>query len=86
MIRPMGARPAPGTTELLEVLDRALSGGIVLDSGHSPNLARLSTLTTGARIVVTAFETYLQHADPEASRHSREPFMSEANGTPRRSG
>ena len=86
MNRPMGTRPAPGTTELLEVLDRALSGGIVIDSGSAPNVARLSTLANGARIVVTAFETYLQHADPEPSTHSKEPLMSAANGATRRSG
>ena len=74
MIRPMGARPSPGTTELLEVLDRALSGGIVIASGHAPVSASVAPPASGARIVVAAFETYLQHADSESSRHSNGPL------------
>jgi hypothetical protein len=74
MIGPMGVRPAPGTTELLEVLDRALGGGIVIDLSHRPTAAGLAPVANGGRIVVTAFETYLQHADPEPSRHSNEPL------------
>ena len=64
MIRPTGARPAPGTTEILELLDRALGGGIVIASGRAPVLVSHAPAATGARFVVAAFETYLQHSDP----------------------
>jgi hypothetical protein len=74
MIRPMGARPAPGTTELLEVLDRALGGGIVIDLSRAPTAANLAPAADGGRIVVTAFETYLQHADPRPSGPPQEPL------------
>jgi hypothetical protein len=74
MIRPMGARPAPGTTEIPELLDRALGGGIVIASGRAPVLASLAHPASGAQIVVAAFETYLQHADPESSRHANGPL------------
>ena len=74
MIRPMGARPAPGTTELLEVLDRALGGGIVVDLSRAPTAAIAAPFAEGGRIVVTAFETYLQHADPTPSRQFKEPL------------
>ncbi len=74
MIRPMGARPSPGTTELLEVLDRALGGGIVIDFSRAPTSASLAPTAEGGRIVVTAFETYLQHADPKPSGPPQAPL------------
>lgn len=74
MIRPMGARPAPGTTDLLEVLDRALGGGIVIDS-ESAHLVAGPAPARAPRIVVAAFETYLQHAAPETSRSSAVPII-----------
>jgi hypothetical protein len=83
MIRPLSARPAPGTTEILELLDRALGGGIVIASGRIPDMASLAPSAAGARIVVAAFETYLQHADPEPSGHSREPLTMQAHGIAR---
>lgn len=73
MIRPTGVRPAPGTTEIPELLDRALGGGIVIASGHAPVAASVDPPASSARIVVAAFETYLQHADPESSPRSNEP-------------
>lgn len=61
----LGARPAPGTTDLLEVLDRALTGGIVIASDRRINVVALARPSYRARIVVTATETYLRHPEPE---------------------
>lgn len=60
-----GARPAPGTTDLLEVLDRALTGGIVIASDRRVHVVTLERASRHARIVVTATETYLRHPEPE---------------------
>lgn len=60
-----GARPAPGTTDLLEVLDRALTGGIVVASDRRINVVTLTWASHHANIVVTATDTYLRHPEPE---------------------
>lgn len=65
MSSPPGARPAPGTTDLLEVLDRALTGGIVIASDRRINVVALSRSSHRAKIVVTATEAYLRHPEPE---------------------
>jgi hypothetical protein len=68
MNRPVVARPAPGTTELLEVLDRVLGGGIVIDAVPAPGLTALAASAAGSQIVVAALQTYLEHSDPGLSR------------------
>jgi hypothetical protein len=73
MIRPPVARPTPGTTELLEVLDRVFGGGIVVDAARARGNAALSASAAGAQIVVAALQTYLEHPDPGLSRPSRAP-------------
>lgn len=77
MMPSMGARPTPGTTELLEVLDRALSGGIVIGSNRRVNVVRLARPAHRARIVVRATHTYLGHAEPETIRPSLTPIEDE---------
>lgn len=67
------ARPAPGTTDLLEVLDRALAGGIVIASERRTNVVALARASHRARIVVTATETYLQHPEPEPGSRPAAP-------------
>lgn len=64
------ARPAPGTTELLEVLDRALTGGIVISSDRRIHVVGLARSGRHARIVVAAAETYLRHPEPEPGRRA----------------
>lgn len=48
----MSARPAPGTTELLEVLDRVLDGGLVIDAGPRLNVVGFASSGVVARLVV----------------------------------
>jgi hypothetical protein len=66
MNRPLVARPAPGTTELLEVLDRVLGGGIVIDAVPAHGGTALAASAAGAQIVVAALQTYLEHPDSGA--------------------
>ncbi|HEY6972009.1 MAG TPA: gas vesicle structural protein GvpA [Candidatus Angelobacter sp.] len=47
---------------LLEVLDRVLDKGIVVDAWIRFSLAGIDFLTVEARIVVASIETYLQYA------------------------
>lgn len=61
MTRPAWIRPAPGTSDLLEVLDRALTGGIVIGSERRIHVVTLRGATRRARLVVTAAETYVRH-------------------------
>jgi hypothetical protein len=75
MIRPPVARPAPGTSDLLEMLDRVFGGGIVIDA--RPGGTALSASAAGTQIVVAAFQTYLEHPDPGLSRPSWAPSPTE---------
>lgn len=78
MILSMNARPAPGTTELLEVLDRALAGGIIIEQGHRLDPLASTSANAPTTIVVAAVETYLRHADAGATGHSIAPPTDEA--------
>jgi hypothetical protein len=60
---PVGARPASDSTRLLEVLDRVLDRGIVIDAEFTFNLVGLRLAGMEARIVVATIETYLEYAD-----------------------
>jgi hypothetical protein len=73
MILSMNARPAPGTTELLEVLDRALAGGIIIEQADGLDSLTSTSANSPTRIVVAAVETYLRHADAGATGHSIAP-------------
>jgi hypothetical protein len=71
----MGARPSPGTTELLEVLDRALSGGIVIDWDRSVHVVKLARPASTSKIVVTTTETHLGHSEPATRKPALLPLM-----------
>jgi len=50
--------------ELLDVLDRILDKGIVVDVWMRFSLAGIDFLTVEARMVVASIETYLEYAAP----------------------
>jgi gas vesicle structural protein len=52
----------PGGTRLLDVLDRVLDKGIVIDAWIRFQLVGLDLITIDARIVVASIETYLNYA------------------------
>jgi hypothetical protein len=52
-----------GTFHLIDVLDRILDKGIVIDAEVTLNVAGIAFLRMEARIFVAGFETYLEYAD-----------------------
>jgi gas vesicle structural protein len=53
----------PGGTRLLDVLDRVLDKGIVIDAWIRFQLVGIDLITIDARIVVASIETYLNYAE-----------------------
>ena len=50
---------APGSTNLVEVLDRVLDKGIVIDAWVRLSLVGIDLVTVEARVVVASIATYL---------------------------
>ena len=59
----MAVERQPGGTRLLDVLDRVLDKGIVIDAWIRFQLVGLDLITIDARIVVASIETYLNYAE-----------------------
>lgn len=59
----------PGGTRLLDVLDRVLDKGIVIDAWIRFQLVGLDLLTIDARVVVASIETYLNYASLLRNEH-----------------
>jgi hypothetical protein len=59
----MVRRATPGT-EIVDVLDRILDKGIVIDAWMRIFLVGLDLITVEARVVVASIDTYLKHARP----------------------
>ena len=58
-----------GRATLIDVLDRILDKGIVIDAWIRVSLVGIDLLTVEARVVIASIETYLNYADTLA--HSR---------------
>ena len=54
---------APASSSLIDVLDRVLDKGIVIDAWVRVSLVGIDLLTVEARVVVASIDTYLRHAD-----------------------
>jgi gas vesicle structural protein len=54
---------APGGTSLIDVLDRVLDKGIVIDAWVRVSLVGIDLITVEARIVVASIATYLRYAE-----------------------
>jgi hypothetical protein len=54
---------APGGTSLIDVLDRVLDKGIVIDAWVRVSVVGIDLITVEARIVVASIDTYLRYAD-----------------------
>src|SRR5437016_13986519 len=54
---------APGGTSLIDVLDRILDKGIVIDAWVRVSLVGIDLITVEARIVVASIDTYLRYAE-----------------------
>ncbi|CAN5675918.1 hypothetical protein BH23GEM3_BH23GEM3_05060 [soil metagenome] len=63
-IEGMGVERTPGGSSLIDVLDRVLDKGIVIDAHVRVSRVGIDLVTVDARIVVASIETYLKY--PEA--------------------
>ena len=69
----MPVERAAGGTSLIDVLDRVLDKGIVIDAWVRVSLVGIDLITVEARIVVASIDTYLKYSEAvaEASSASR---------------
>jgi len=71
----MPVERASGGTSLIDVLDRVLDKGIVIDAWVRVSLVGIDLLTVEARIVVASIDTYIKYSEavaqvPSVSRPS----------------
>ena len=74
----MAVERAPGGTSLIDVLDRILDKGIVIDAWVRISLVGIDLITIEARVVVASIDTYLKYAEavgltPAVSRPALTP-------------
>ena len=78
----MPVERAAGGTSLVDVLDRVLDKGIVIDAWVRVSLVGIDLITVEARVVVASIDTYLKYAEAvgqvsTASRPAIEPAAPE---------
>lgn len=59
----MAVEKSVGASSLVEVLDRVLDKGIVIDVWAKVSLVGIEVLAIEARVVVASVETYLKYAE-----------------------
>jgi hypothetical protein len=74
----MAVERAAGGTSLIDVLDRVLDKGIVIDAWVRVSLVGIDLITVEARVVVASIDTYLKYSEAvgaaaTASRPAIEP-------------
>lgn len=89
----MAVERAPGGSSLIDVLDRVLDKGIVIDAYVRVSLVGIDLVTVEARVVVASIETYLKYSEavgitgplrsrelisPGAARELASPAVSQA--------
>ena len=78
----MPVERASGGTSLIDVLDRVLDKGIVIDAWVRVSLVGIDLLTVEARVVVASIDTYIKYSEavgqvPTVSRPAIEARTSE---------
>ena len=70
-----------GGTSLIDVLDRVLDKGIVIDAWVRVSLVGIDLITVEARVVVASIDTYLKYAEAvgQVSTASRPAFETPAS-------
>lgn len=66
----MAVERAPAGTSLIDVLDRVLDKGIVIDAYVRVSVVGIDLVSVEARIVVASVETYLKYAEAIASTNT----------------
>ena len=59
----MAVERVAGRSSLIDVLDRVLDKGIVIDAWVRISLVGIDLITVEARVVVASIDTYLKYAD-----------------------
>ena len=59
----MAVERAAGGTSLIDVLDRVLEKGIVIDAWVRVSLVGIDLITVEARVVVASIDTYLKYSE-----------------------
>lgn len=59
----MAVERAPGGSSLIDVLDRVLDKGIVIDAWVRVSLVGIDLVTVEARVVVASIDTYLKYSE-----------------------
>ena len=59
----MAVERTPGGTSLIDVLDRVLDKGIVIDAWVRVSLVGIDLITVEARVVVASIDTYLKYSE-----------------------
>jgi len=59
----MAVEKTMGSSSLVEVIDRILDKGIVIDAWVRVSLVGIELITIEARVVVASVETYLKYAE-----------------------
>jgi hypothetical protein len=62
----MAVERVGGDTSLIDVLDRVLDKGIVIDAWVRVSLVGIDLITVEARVVVASIETYLKYSEAVA--------------------
>jgi hypothetical protein len=63
----MAVERTSGGTSLIDVLDRVLDKGIVIDAWVRVSLVGIDLITVEARVVVASIETYLKYSEAVGS-------------------
>jgi hypothetical protein len=59
----MPVERTPGGTSLIDVLDRVLDKGIVIDAWVRISLVGIDLITVEARVVVASIDTYIKYSE-----------------------
>jgi hypothetical protein len=89
----MAVERVSGGSSLIDVLDRVLDKGIVIDAWVRVSLVGIDLITVEARVVVASIDTYLKYADavgltglvsrPQLAGEETEIVVEPARRTPR---
>jgi hypothetical protein len=79
----MAVERAAGGSSLIDVLDRVLDKGIVIDAWVRVSLVGIDLITVEARVVVASIDTYLKYSEAVGAAASAARPMIEATQTPR---
>jgi gas vesicle structural protein len=78
----MAVERAPGGTSLIDVLDRILDKGIVVDAWVRISLVGIDLITVEARVVIASIDTYLKYAEAVGITGTvARPAIGEGGGT-----